>query len=334
MNNAVEHWVNQWSVDENNDVYRNINAQVNFFARELYHDYQPAQGQAVNFQDRLENWLLNVDDDSDKRALFKLLPHLFYVGSKEFIALYKVAYNELIASWLVDIDNISFNNFNDAKKQLDQGIRGCWICPVTDSMHINAFFHINDIPNNGWNEWRPQWYGIERGGDNGPLWQSYESYITKHSIKKLVILEDFAGSGSQIAGAVDFIMKKNLDLDVLLVPLINCPDGVTRFENLAKKYDRLTYKSVIELPEHCFVKRVATTGEPLEFDAFRQLAEKIYLLVSGGIPESTIKPYSPFGFRFTGGLVVMHSNTPDNTLPLIHWSSASWKPIFPRHSRN
>ncbi|MEC3881918.1 phosphoribosyltransferase-like protein [Parapedobacter sp. 10938] len=335
MNSTIEHWVNQWSVDEDSDIYRNINSQVNFFARELYHDYQPTQGQAVSFQDRLENWLLNADDDDDKKTLFKILPHLFYVGNKEFAALYKVAYNELIASWLIDTDNIDFNDLDDAKKQLDQGIRDCWICPITDSMQINAFFHINNIPNNRWNEWRPQWRRIEREGDNEPLWQSYESYITKHNIKKLVILEDFVGSGSQIAGTVEFIMKKNLDLDVLLLPLINCPDGVVRFNNLAENYDRLTYKSVMELPERCFVKETVAVDEPLEFVAFRQLAKKTYLLVSGGIPElDNGKPYSPFGFRKTGGLVVMFTNTPNNTLPMVHWSSNSWFPIFLRHSRN
>lgn len=334
MNNAIEQWVNQWSVDENSDVYRKINAQIIFFARELYHDYQPAQGQGVNFQDRLENWLLNVDDDDDKKTLFRILPHLFYVGNKEFTALYKVAYNELIASWLIDTDNIGFNDLDDAKKQLDQGIKGCWICPITDSLNINAFFHINNIPNNSWNERRPQWYGVNSEGDNGPMWQSYEAYIIKHGIKKLVILEDFVGSGRQITGAVEFVMKKGLDLDVLLLPLINCPDGITRFENLAEKYDRLTYKSVIELPERCFVKRNLEVDEPLEFAAFRQLAEKTYLQVSGGIPEGSDKPYSPFGFRKTGGLIVMFTNTPNNTLPMVHWSSNSWLPIFLRHSRN
>ena len=55
---------------------------------------------------------------------------------------------------------------------------------------------------------------------------------------------------------------------------------------------------------------------------------------SGGVAIDAGKPYTPFGYKRTGGLVVMHSNTPDNSLPVIHHESDTWAPIFKRHSRN
>lgn len=334
MNNHIEDWVNQWSIISGDESFRTINAQINFFAEELYVDYQPAQNQAVSFRARLENWLLNVPNEKDKMTLFKLLPHLFYVGAREFTALYRVAYNEIVASWLIDIDGISFNNLRLAQEELRRSIKNCWICPITDSFNINTFFHVNNIPNNGWNERRPQWYGIERHEDNGRLWESHLRYINQNNINKLIILEDFVGSGSQIEGAVDFIMNKGLNLDVLLIPLIICPEGVTRFSALSAKHDRLTYKAVIELSNNCFIKRFPSDEDHVDFEEIRELIQRIYTLTSGGLPEGNNKPYSPFGWRQTGGLVVMNSNTPDNTLPSIHWSSNTWIPIFPRHSRN
>ena len=332
MNNRVENWVNEWALNTGNDIYREINAKINFFSKELYHDYQPIQGHASSFKSRLENWLLNIADESDRQTLFKILPHIFYVGGKEFNSLFRVAYNELIANWLIDSDDINFNDLENAKRQIDLGIRDCWICPITDSLNINSFFHINNIPGNGWNEWRPQWYTIDRGNN---LWNTYYDYILTHGIRKLVLLEDFVGSGSQVKGVIDFILSKGIDLDVLLVPLINCPEGNRLFTNLEDNYDRLTYKAVLKPTGSSFIARIPFVEEPADFEEIRNFIKKCHLLVSNGIPESQInKPYSPFGWRDTGGLIVMYSNTPDNTIPSIHWSSESWNPIFPRHSRN
>jgi hypothetical protein len=332
MNNQVEIWINEWAINSGDNSYRDINAQLNFLSSELFHDYQPTQSLASSFKARLEKWLLNLSNEDDRKDLFKILPHIFYVGNKEFNNLFRVAYNEIVAKWLIDVNNISFDNIDEAKRQIDNSLRECWFCPITDSFNINSFFKINNIPSNGWNEWRPQWYTIDRGND---IWNSYHRYIVKNGIRKLVLLEDFVGSGSQVAGVVEFVLNQGLDVDVLIIPLINCPIGHQGFTVLEAKYDRLTYGAVLKPSENCFVSPVKTAGESLDFDYFRNLIKKSYLQVSNGIPEDdSNKPYSPYGYRKTGGLIVMHSNTPDNTIPVLHHNSETWNPIFPRNSRN
>ena len=72
-----------------------------------------------------------------------------------------------------------------------------------------------------------------------------------------------------------------------------------------------------------------------------EFARKIHLLslssysqVScSNIIDDNIDPYGPFGWRRTGGLIVLHTNTPNNTIPLIHNNSRTWKPLFKRHKR-
>lgn len=332
MNNQVEKWVNEWAIATGDNTFRDINAQINFFSNELFHDYQPTQSLATSFKSRLENWLSNLSNDDDRKSLFKILPHIFYVGNKEFNNLFRVAYNEIIAKWLIDINNINFDNIGEAKTRLDDSLRECWICPITDSFNINSFFNINNIPSTRWNEWRPLWY---RANSNNDYWRGFLNHINQYNIRKLVLLEDFVGSGSQVSTAVNFVLSQGLDLDVLLVPLINCPTGHQRFTDLEIQYDRLTYGAALKPSGNCFVTRVKVTGEPEDFDHFRDLIQRCYLQVSNGIPESGLhKPYSPYGYRDTGGLIVMYSNTPDNTIPSIHWNSDTWNPIFPRHSRN
>lgn len=332
MNNQIEKWVNEWAVTSGDHSFRDINLLMNFFSNELFHDYQPTYGLASSFKSRLENWLSNLTNDDDRRTLFKILPHIFYVGSKEFNNLFRVAYNEIIAKWLIDINNIDFNDIDDAKIRIDSSLRECWICPITDSLNINSFFHINNIPSNGWNEWRPQWYTIDRGNH---LWKTYRDYISEYRIRKLILLEDFVGTGSQVSGVVEFILNQGLDIDVLLIPLINCPSGHRCFTDIENRYDRLTYGAVLKPSGNCFITHLEVPSEPIDFSTIRDLLKRSYLQVSNGVPESDYdKPYSPFGYSQTGGLIVMHSNTPDNTIPSIHWNSDTWNPVFPRHSRN
>jgi len=330
MNNQVEKWVNEWAISSGDNVYRDINAQINFFSNELFHDYQPAQSLASSFKSRLENWLSNITNEDDRKTLFKILPHIFYVGNKEFNNLFRVAYNEILAKWLIDTDNIEFDDLLEAKRQIGNSLRECWICPITD-FDISSFFHINNIPSTPWNEWRPLW---EKAAVNRDYWQGLLNHLNHYKVKKLVLVEDFVGSGSQSGGMVDFVLSQGLDLDVLLLPLINCPVGNRLFADMAAHYDRLAYNAVLKPSNNCFITRVTKPDEPAGFAQIRDLIERCYLEVSGGVPPSHLKPYSPYGFRETGGLIVMYTNTPDNTIPSLHWNSDTWDPIFPRHSRN
>ncbi|WP_285009496.1 phosphoribosyltransferase-like protein [Pedobacter faecalis] len=64
----------------------------------------------------------------------------------------------------------------------------------------------------------------------------------------------------------------------------------------------------------------------------RLVANSSYMTVTNGI-EPGPKPYYPLGYKQTGGLVVLNTNVPDNTLPLVHHQSPTWKPLFKRITR-
>jgi hypothetical protein len=91
---------------------------------------------------------------------------------------------------------------------------------------------------------------------------------------------------------------------------------------------------LLQIEEIGFIQKGQVAGEDALFTATRELINRIHLTVSNGVvPNPFIKPYGPFGFADTGALVVMHSNCPDNTVPIIHHSSDTWDPLFPRSSR-
>jgi hypothetical protein len=329
MNSKIEKLVNQWAIEDSDAIYRSINSQLNFLSEALFHDYEPEQGANPDFRSRLQNWLANVDGQ-DKKTLFKLLPHIFYLGNKEFNNLLRVAYNEIIARWIIDKDNIKLDDLSIAQQELKNSITRCWICPITDSMDINSFYHINNVPGNI--DWRPQWYNVNETWNT--MSQGLVNFIKKEGLEKLVLLEDFVGSGSQIEQTIHHIMALNLGIPVLLLPIMNCPTGVNRFNNLQNQYPDLTYKSVLELSKQCFVFPSPYHDELPAIQNTRELIQRVYLKTSNGVSPGNGKPYSPFGYRDTGGLLVKYSNTPDNSIPIIHHESSTWVPLFKRHSRN
>ena len=156
-----------------------------------------------------------------------------------------------------------------------------------------------------------------------------------------MLLEDFVGGGSQSLAAVKFASTHIDDLEVLFVPMIICPDGAENARLLegqlnASRPGSLSFDPVLELPKLAFFTPTDSSFSVAETTALRDLITATYSMVSGGVVNG--KPYHGYGFppnKPTGGLVVMFTNTPDNTLPLIHWrpANAAWQPVFPRHSR-
>lgn len=334
MGESIEQLVRRWSKDE----LTKVNRRVVDLERWLYKTYEPNKFGPDDFWGRLEKWLDNVPSDAEKQLLFQLLVEILYLGPFEFEELYRFAYQGPIARWLIDICDIDVFA-PDGQEKLIAAAGDTWFCPVTDSFRINAFFHVNNLAAGA--NLRPDWHSLFKLGDVAKI----NSYCAQNNIKRLVLLEDFVGGGSQSLAAVNFAATKVHDLQVLFAPLVICPTGAQNARQLANllstaRPGALRYGAAMELPANAFLTHDQSpyTEPNTLVTALRNLIEARYPEVSGGRQPGDEKPYHPFGYpdnNPTGGLVVMYSNTPDNTLPLIHWRppEGTWNPIFPRHSR-
>lgn len=334
MGESIEQLVRKWSIDD----LTKINRRIVDLERWLYKTYEPNKFGPDDFWVRLEKWLGNVPSDAEKQLLFQLLVEILYLGPFEFEELYRCAYQGPIARWLIDTCDIDVFA-HDGQEKLIAAAGDTWFCPVTDSFRINAFFHVNNL--SAGTNLRPDWHSLLKLGDIDRI----NSYCQNNKIKRLVLLEDFVGGGSQSLDAVRFAATKVHDLAVLFVPLVICPKGAASARQLAtdlcaRRPGALRYGAVMELPKDAFLTlHQSPYAEPNALvTSLRNLIEARYPEVSGGRQPGVEKPYHPFGYPNsdpTGGLVVMYSNTPDNTLPLIHWRppEGTWHPIFPRHSR-
>jgi hypothetical protein len=282
---------------------------VLYLAEKLYSDYEPDALRP--FYIRLEKWLSNLSNETDQKVAFNLLSYLFFAGRGEFESLYRTAMWG-IYQWIIQIDSLDIKD-NQLSHKLSAAVDGAWICPITDSLRINAFLKINKVVGH---DHRPHWRSLAKFGDVTKI----SAYMATNNITKVAMLEDFVGTGSQIESTVEFACANFPDIDFLVCPLVICPQGDELLERLAAKHNRLSYFPALVLPKTSLLTPAATPGEPAAFGSARDLINR----------ESSRLGPNRFGYRDTGALVVLFSNCPDNTLAVFREENADWQPLFPR----
>jgi len=329
MQNSISQRIQRWASEENGDTdFNSLHAEINYLATKRFDRYVPTFGSFENFASRLEKWLENSIPEEDRKVLFRMVLHLFFLGHEELIALQRAAFRGPVVRWLINTLSSTLDEV-DLDAKLEAAIQRTWFCPITDSAGIQDFYHVNRITNV---EDRIQWRAFARitGGDSTKL----QEYMAKSGLSTVALIEDIVGSGSQMSDLEPLFKTLPGSTPVLLCPLIVCPKGAQVGRFLASKYSNVSFDPVLELPNHSFVTALPDPDEPAFYAAVRDLIQRTYLVVSSGEPASnTVKPYGPFGWQNTGALIVTYSNTPDNTLPVIQHSSQTWNPLFPRSSR-
>jgi hypothetical protein len=325
--------VTRWDNEANNDVtFNDIHAFINFRAKESYDEYHPSIGPCPSFEDRLLSWLNSTDNEKYQKIMFQFIPHIFYIGSEEFISLYIAALHEHIIPWIIDREGIDIAS-PDLNKIITRALKKVWFCPITDSMHIADFFHVNNIASNG--NFRPDWFSLCKFGDHKII----REFMKEKGLEYLVLMEDFVGTGSQILGkgpsdikhiedgVIGFVGRFFKNIQTMILPLICCPKGDERLIDLEYKYNNVTFSPIITISTHMMVNS-KTNSNIDSSEIFRDMST---ILVD--MQATYDWAYGPFGFLDTGSIIVMYSNCPNNTLPLIYQKRKNWSPLFPRSSR-
>lgn len=148
-------------------------------------------------------------------------------------------------------------------------------------------------------------------------------------LNRIVLLEDIVGSGSQCLSAVRTAVEKFCK-PVLFVPLILCPKGANELRKAERKSNGLlSVRPVVELSRNDLLgpERKGQSAWTIS-DDLEQLAEKY-------APRAS-KHMDTFGYKNTGCSIATYSNTPDNTLPIVHNNPKNevWEPLYPRVARD
>lgn len=303
---------------------------TNFLEQVLYSEYEPvgvaAQGE---FGVRLAEWVGSARDEADRQALYLLLGRLVFLGRRQMKAGYLTAYSRHIASWLMDIEGLPFFGC-DTEGRLNIAVEETAFTEITDSFGLGNFLRWNNIAGHGsrftWEQHLSSW-------NPNAFMQDVMYSGPRRPRRYLVLLEDFVGSGTQMASAVNLACKLTNVERVLLCPIVICPKGGKCARELVKKYRKLDYSPVMELPKEEFISKVRTPDEHEHHDLIRKALLSLHKFVRG-TPESWPQETSAFGYKDTGAVFCKFDNCPDNSVPVLHHrSDLGWSPLFPRTPR-
>lgn len=326
LKEKIVHWQKN---SPDGPIYPNIHSFILFRAKRAFREYHPAIGPFPSFERRFEEWLKNIDNDYIQQTLFQLVPKLFFIGPEEFISLYQSAMTEKIEPWLVDTHNIDIFS-NDYSSVIQNVKNSTWFCPITDSLHISDFCHVNRLSGI---ERKPDWHSLARFGSI----EKIADFINAKKITNIVLIEDFVGSGNQVTGqnrkskmgtvslACDLIKSRLCEITpkILIIPLVICYTGLKVLRESVKEFGDINVESMIELPQELLVTEETSNLHLDIYTVIKQLSEVYGIDFVDG----------PFGYDDTGALLVMYTNCPNNTISLVHENTENWQPLFPRVPR-
>lgn len=326
--------------------YHEIMSKLEFFAKGEWRKYYPAEEPdfSSNYMERLAHWVGNADKEADQRLLLEYATYISFFSHDDIMALYKTAMQREIMAWILQsiVKSPVKGDISEIKEILDLEVgKHTWYCPVSDSMQINQFYKVNRI--SGVRS-RPVFMEIydlfvKKSTDKGNMVKEGLLKYMKDpgkgcpSFKRLVLLEDVVGSGSQCIEIIKWTLD-NLKVPLLFIPLIICPKGVKELQKLESdpKYEKqFSVRPVIQLKPQDLLGpgRKKEPAWPISenLEAFIELRKDIKW------KEKYLKPY---GFSNTGGSFTTVYNTPNNTIPIIHGESErkDWSPLFPRVTRD
>ncbi len=315
----INKWDSNLELPFYNYNFNSIHDILKYKEKNFFRQFSPTAGPAhPGFWDRLESWLENVDDEKDRKALFEFTLNIHFITSDDFKQLFLSAFSGPIKRWIIDLHDIAFDQQLKVNLNL-QLYEHTWYGSVTD-MNIGDFYRINSISGA---DVRPDFNTLIKLGDSKKI----DKYISDNNIVQIVSVEDFIGSGSQFIKILRRAPKCFVNIPILFVPLLICSNGLNEISNFLGNRRNWSVEPIIVIDDD---DRLTTgtdlSGKPLE-SRIISIAQEFSHRTKGAVVEEWV-----YGHENTGTLIVLHSNTPDNTLPFI-WYTNNWNALFPRSPR-
>ncbi|HJX84922.1 MAG TPA: hypothetical protein VJ723_11305, partial [Candidatus Angelobacter sp.] len=269
------------------------------------------------FFHRLQNWLENLEEDAQQQVLLQSLDHLIFFDSSQMRALHRDAFRRILVPWISrKIMTTRDYLAEDIDERLYALLSQCALFSITESFHSPEFLKVNGL------------LGLSKPSvlteDEGFA----EQIISSTEAERIVIFEDFVGTGNQAFRILNVVQKAARNRHIIFIPLIILETGLTNLQGLRSK--SFAIEPVITIPSSGCLTSEQHIGEPKEFSFIRALVWQTAERVMQKQGQHDDAPEHPFGYENSGGLVVTCHNSPNNTLPLVHHKAPLWDPLFRR----
>jgi hypothetical protein len=311
------------SIKEDDSVFSVID-RIKFLSERVITKYAPVRV-GWDFGTQVENWGDSILEPIEKYQLMKSLKFFTFLNQEQYEALYEEAFTNQIIHWVIDVSKInplaaSFEN------DINTAINETCFCALTDSMDISGFCKTNHLNQDDKPIMRKDW-------DTG---KKCLDFISTNHYSRMVILEDFVGTGDQSLLAMD-ILSEVPNFSILFAPLAACPQAILRIREYldVNHLVNIDVSPVYELPWDFILDQNRPCGANSPHDLLNELMILAYsyeLRVKGSYGQHYP---GALGYKSTGALFAKYNNCPDNTLPLYnyHGTGTNWQPLFPRVPR-
>jgi len=163
----------------------------------------------------------------------------------------------------------------------------------------------------------------------------------------LFIIEDFSGSGTTIESKIKQIIDNYKFKCIYFCPLIISSISLKNLDKLKSyaesKNQQFKIINGVELGDEYSIlsdtsNKVWSVDEKKALTQMCQKYFKSHFYINGYLykDHNEEKPLlaTPYGYKDCGLAIVLHSNCPNNSLPIIWEESNNWKFLFKRHERH
>jgi hypothetical protein len=289
----------------------------------------------------IDSWLGNFDDDlatqpSERLHALYLLSHFMYFGDREIRVLLRAAYRDLFHYRIIarlrrsmgDTLDVSalhagFQRELDATRFLGLGN------PAESGTHLLYYFRQeNQLP-------KTKFLHTHQIFDR--RLDAHDVGLADATVRRLVYLDDFCGSGHQAQDYSEKILSVIRDaagragypIEVCYYVLFATTRGLDEVRGLATFDD---VAAVSELDD----SYVAFGADSRYFLTQPDSVEPGFAERMCATYGKQLWPDYPLGYDDSQLLIGFHHNTPDNTLPVIWFgepSGPAWHPIFRRYGK-
>jgi hypothetical protein len=157
--------------------------------------------------------------------------------------------------------------------------------------------------------------------------------------QRLVVIEDFAGTGLDLLSTLDDLYASDLGFtEILIAPIMATEEAVRELSKKCATHTDANRQFAVVCP-YVLPDELSCIRDPESYlndfspvpslsREVRRLSDKIYDSHFSSLPEA-----AKYGFGSLALAFAFYTNCPDNSLPLIWSSAGGWYPLFRRASR-
>lgn len=337
------------------NLHKKTNDRINFLVKHFFRHYDL---NPYGFHTEFYKWLSQFEVDSDNadnidgfdaemRYVFLLVSKLLFFNRVQIISLINVVWEkvkkELFCN-LRDSNGITSFDILGVTDLIEKEFENSLFTPLSDSSKFEEFRHV--MPDGVHKKITIESIGYLTNpiDDNIP---QYIDFINKKYEAKtnLFIVEDFSGSGTTILKKIDQIADNYNFKRIYFCPLIITENANNNIEEAIEQNEKL--KQIVKVIHGLQVDEYfSVASESLEYwskkesEVLREMSKKYYNLYfnyNGYLYDDYLKTHplnpTPYGFKNGGYPIILYTNCPNNSLPVIWSNNNNWCPLFIRNER-